>query len=147
MSKNVDILIGGNEDGTGGITLHRGTGFKDNPDISDDSTPCFDEVVTQGDDNIGGTIEIEKLAFDSMDEYVELRDKLKDMLKNPTLISVFELVKFKGEPSYVIQKNYKDCVVSGNDYEMKPAEKSVRSLKFRYASMEEKDPVLRDSLE
>ena len=147
MSKNVDIIFGSDENGEGGVTVHRGTGFKDNPDISDDSTTCFDEVITQGDDNIGGTIEIEKLGFDSMDEYVELRDKLKDMLNNPTLVSVFELIKFKGEPSYVIQRNYKDCVLAGNDYEMKPAEKSVRSLKFRYASMVENDPVLRDSLE
>lgn len=147
MAKTVDILIGADENGNGGLTLMRGTGFKDNPDISDDGIPCFDEVVTQGSDTVGGTIEMDKLAWDSMADYVALRDKLKDMLSVPAMVSVFELIKFKGEPAYVIQKNYHDCVVSGNDYEMNPGEKSTRNLKFRYALCDEKDPVERESLD
>ena len=87
MVKTVDILIGADENGNGGLTLMRGTGFKDSPDISDDGVTCFDEVVTQGSDTIGGTIEMDKLAWDSMADYVALRDKLKDMLaKKPEYV-------------------------------------------------------------
>ncbi len=137
-----DILIGANPDtGEGGVGIFKGTNFKDSPDYKSDVTPCFDENVNQGSDTVGGTIEIEKLVYDSMADYIALRDKLKEMETVPTMITTFEVIKFKDEAPYTIQKNYLNCLISGNDKEDNPGEHSVRSLSFTYEQMVEKDPV------
>ena len=74
-----DIIIGGDENGEGGVGVFRGTSFKDTPEYSSDMIKCFDENVNQGSDVVGGTIEIEKLVYDSRQQYIDLRDKLKAM--------------------------------------------------------------------
>ena len=136
-----EILIGGDDTGQGGLTVMHGTSVKDSLETSTDIITCFDEVVPQGASTVGGTLDIEKLSYDSINDYVALRDKLKDMLSTPTMVTTFEIIRFKGEAPYKIQKNYMGCILDGKDYEMKPEEHSVQSLKFKYASVEEKDPV------
>ena len=135
---NKEILIGADENGEGGIGVFRGTGVKDNPEYNTNSTPCFDEVVTDGAEEIGGTLEIEKLSYDSMDQYIALAKKLLQMRSVPTMVTTVEVIQYKGEEPYTIRKNYHDCIIDGNDYEMKPQEKSTRNLKFTYAKMTEK---------
>ena len=135
-----EILIGGVDTGEGGLNVMRGTSVKDTPEHKTSSTTCFDEVVTEGSEKIGGTLAIDKLGYDSMDDYVALRDKLKSMFNVPTLVTTLETIRIKGETPYVIQKNYMDCILSGNEYEMKPEEKSARSLEFTYSECIEKDP-------
>lgn len=135
-----EIIIGGDVNGEGGLTLMRGTSVKESYDTNTDKISCFDEVVTQGAEKVGGTLEIEKLSYDSMDDYVALRDKLKEMLKTPTMVSTFETIRFKGETPYVIKKNFMDCILDSKDYEMKPEEHSTYGLKFIFAECKEEDP-------
>lgn len=132
------ILIGADENGEGGVGVFRGTSVKDSPDYDTDNVACFDEMVPQGNEVAGGTLEIEKLSYDSIDDYIKLAKQLLRMKNTSAMITTFEEIKFKGEDPYTIQKNYKDCLVSGNDMEHKPNEKSVRSLKFTYGSVVEK---------
>lgn len=136
-----DIIIGGDENGEGGVGVFRGTSLKDSPEYSDDMIPCFDENVNQGSDVVGGTIEIEKLKYDSIDQYTALRDKLKEMRTESAMISTFERIKFKGDAAYIIQKNYIGCLITGNDSEDNPGEIGTRSLSFSYEECIEKDPV------
>ena len=132
-----DIIIGGDDNGNEPVSVYRGTGVKDNPDFKADSTDCFNETITDGADNIGGTLEIEKLSYDSKEEYVALGKALLRMQSTPTMVTTVEEIKYKGQEPYTIRKNYHDCVISGKDYESKPKEKSTRNLKFTYASMTE----------
>lgn len=136
-----DIIIGGDDSGEGGLPIRRGTSVKDSLETDTENIKCFDEVVPQGSSTIGGTLEVEKLGYDSAEDYVALRDKLKDMLSAPTMVTTFETIRFKDETPYVIQKNYKDCILDTKDYEMNPDEHAVMSLKFIYAEVDEKDPV------
>ena len=136
-----DILIGADKNGKGGITIRRGRSVKDSLETDTDSIKCFDEVVPQGSATVGGTLEIEKLGYDSADDYVALRDKLKEMLSKPTMVTTFETIRFKDDAPYIIQKNYKDCILDTKDYEMNPDEHAVMNLKFIYAECDEKDPV------
>jgi len=134
------IIIGADENGEGGFEVHRGTSVKDSLETDTDTVTCFDEVVPQGAEKVGGTLEIEKLSYDSIDEYIELKNKLNDMLANPAMITTLETIKFKGEGAYIIKKNYINCILDTKDYEMNPEEHSVHSLKFIYGECKEEDP-------
>ena len=136
-----DIIIGGDENGEGGVGVFRGTSLKDSPEYGTDMIKCFDENVNQGSDVIGGTLEIEKLKYDSYKQYTDLRDKLKEMTTEPAMISTFERIKFKGDAAYIIQKNYTGCLVTGKDSEDNPGEIGTLSLSFSYEECIEKDPV------
>ena len=129
-----DISISGDDNGNQPVTIWRGTGVKDNPDYKADSTDCFDETITDGADNIGGTLEIEKLSYDSKEEMIALDKALLRLQSKPGMITTVEEIKYKGQDPFKIRMNYFDCVISGNDYEAKPKEKSTRNLKFTYAS-------------
>ncbi len=133
-----DVLIGADENGEGGVGIFRGTSIKDSPNYDSDTVDCFDETVPQGSSGGGGTLEIEKLIYDDMETYIALAKKLMRMEDTPDMITTFEEIKFKGQDPYIIQKNYKDCMVNGNDSEHNPKEHSVRSLKFIYGSVVEK---------
>ena len=130
-----DILIGGDANGDGALGVYKGTNVKDSPETQTKSTNCFDEVVTDGASEIGGTLEIEKLSYDSMQDYIDIETKLLEMRSVPTMVTTVEVIRFKDEAPYTIYKNYLNCIVAGNDYESKPAEKSTRNLKFNYSKM------------
>lgn len=132
-----DIILGGDDNGNTPVTVYRGTNVKDSPEFNTNSTKCFGETVTDGVDDVGGTLEIEKLSYDSKEEYIELNKKLLIMQSTPTLVTTVETITYKGEEPYEIRKNYFDCVIDGKDYESKPEEKSTRNLKFKYARMTE----------
>lgn len=130
-----DILIGGDSNGDGALGVYRGTNVKDSPETQTNSIACFGEVVTDGASEIGGTLEIEKLSYDSMQDYIDIETKLLEMRSVPTMVTTVEVIRFKDEAPYTIYKNYLHCILDGNDYESKPAEKSTRNLKFRYSEM------------
>lgn len=135
-----DIIIGGDENGEGGVGVFRGTSFKDTPEYSSDMIKCFDENVNQGSDVVGGTIEIEKLVYDGRQQYIDLRDKLKAMKTEPAMVTTFQRIKFKGDKPYIIRKNYKGCLIASNDEESNPGEISTKTFSFTYEECVEIDP-------
>ena len=141
MAVNCEIIIGADpETGEGGLPIMRGTNVSDSLETDTDNIKCFDEVVPQGNATVGGTLSIEKLSYDSIDEYTDLRDTLKSMLSKPQMITTRETIKFKNDPDYVIVKNYMGCILSSKDYESNPGEHSTYGLEFTYAECDEKDP-------
>ena len=132
------ILLGADENGEGGVGIFRGTKVKDSPNYDSDLIDCFDETVSEGDSGGGGTLEMDKLNYDSIDTYISLEKQLMRMENTPAMITTFEEITFKGEEPYIIQKNYKGCRLNGNDMEHEPKKKSVRSLKFIYTSVVKK---------
>lgn len=119
------------------VEVLRGTSVKDSPDINSDTTPTFDMVIPQGSDIIPYTLEVERLVYETREEYEALTTILQSMLKNPGTATTREVVRFKGEEPFVIVKTFNDVLLNGNDYEMKVDEKSAQSLSFNCGSCTE----------
>lgn len=121
-----------------GHTILHGKGVKESPETSTSTTVCFDEVVPEGSPNISYTLEIERLVYETKEEYDWLRDELKKMLNEPGIVTTREIVRFKNSRPFVIVKNFTDCILDGKDYEMKPEEHSAMKLKFICGGLDEK---------
>lgn len=120
-----------------GLNVGHGTGVKDSEQTSTNQTVCFDEVVTQGAPKTGYTLEIDRLVYETREDYILLRDKIKSMKSKGATITVRETVQFKNEAPYTIVKNYPDCILDGRDHEWKPEEHTVQNLKFITGEVEE----------
>lgn len=120
---NVEIIIAGSK------MLH-GTSVKETPELSSNSTPTFDGVITQGLDEVPYTIEMSKISYENASTTMDLEKLLEEMYSNPKMVTIRELVKPKGERAFWRIRNYHECVVSGNDYEVKPDDLTVHNLKF-----------------
>lgn len=113
-----------------GLTVMHGTGVKDGVETSTNTTVCFDEVVTQGSPKVSYTLEIDRLVYETQDDYFDLSKKLKEMLSIPSTITTREVIRYDPKNPFVIVKNFSGCILDSKDYEMKPEENSVQSLKF-----------------
>lgn len=117
----------------GGTRMMYGTGVKVSPELSDKSTNTFDGAVTQGLGDVPYTIEISKLSYDGMTTTQQLEEKIESMYDNPDIVTVRERVKPKGEAPFWRVHNFHNCIVSDNNYEIKPDDLTVSNLKFRAA--------------
>ena len=121
-----------------GKTLVHGQGVKESFDKSSaDSIACFDEVLTDGSDAISYKLEIDRLVFESREDYETLRDIFKDMLKIKGTITTREVIRYKADAPFVIVKNYNGCILDGKSYEMKVEERSAQNLTFICETMDE----------
>lgn len=135
MADEKQIIIGSRNGLHGVLRILYGTGVKESPDVSNaDSISTFSGAIVQGTDTISYTLEIEKLRYENMEMHQKLSEKLEYMMRNPEPITVIDTIRPKGEAPYQVKKMYKQCIVSGNDYEMKPDEHTAESLKFTCAS-------------
>ena len=119
-----------------GHNMLHGTGVKDSEDTSTNSTPCFDEVLTQGAKQTGGTLEIDRLIFESKEEYDWLSAELRKMKSEHGMITTRQIIRV--EKPYVIIKNFTGCILNGKDFEMKPEEHSAQNLKFIWEACDER---------
>lgn len=125
-----------------GHTVLHGTGVKDSETTSTNTTTCFDEVVPQGAPIVGCTLEVNKLIYETKEEYDWLRDELKKMRSIGGTITTREVIRYKDSRPFVIVKNFSDCILDGKDYEMKPEEHSALGLKWICASCDESTEYL-----
>lgn len=119
-----------------GHNMLHGTGVKDSESTSTNSTPCFDEVLTQGSEQTGGTLEIDRLIFESKEEYDWLSAELKKMKSVHGMVTTRQIIRV--EKPYVIIKNFTGCILDGKDFEMKPEEHSAQNLKFIWEDCDER---------
>ena len=119
-----------------GKVVMYGTSIKGSAETSTNSTPTFDGVVTSGTRNIAYTLEFERVSYDGKVTYEEIRGIITDMLEHPKMVSVREK-RYDGDRPFIIIRDYHDCVVDSDDYEIKPEERTVDSLKFLCARMDE----------
>ncbi len=121
-----------------GTTLVHGQGVKESIDKSNaDATVCFDEVITKGSVSVSYKLSIDRLVFESKEQYEALRDELNDLISNPGIITTREVIRFKNDTPFVIVKNFTGAVLDGRDYEMKPEEHSAQNLSFLCDGCEE----------
>lgn len=115
-----------------------GTSIKASPETKSSSTSTFDGAVNQGLDKVGWSIETGKLRYENMTTHRELSETLEKMFSIPQMVTVREKVYPKDETPYVIVDNYFGCLVDGNDYELKPEDKTTESIKFKAESRQRK---------
>ena len=113
-----------------GKTVVHGQNVKESLESSTSSTVCFDEVITQGSATVSYKLDIDRLVFETKEQYEELRDELNTMLHVPGIVTTREVIRFKNDSPFVIVKNFTGAILDGKDYEMKPEEHSAQGLSF-----------------
>ena len=120
-----------------GKTMMNGTSVKGSRETSTNATPTFDGVITQGTRNVSHTLELERVSYEGMVSYMELSDVIEKMIDIPAMVTVEEDIYPTGdEKPFTIIREYHDCVVDGDEYEISPEEHTVESLKFIAARMD-----------
>ena len=121
-----------------GKTLVHGTGVKESLEKSGaESTVCFDEVLTDGTEQVSYKLDIDRVIYETKLTYLNLSKVFKAMLSTPGTITTRQTIKYKNKAPFVIVKNYSGCILDGKDYEMKPEERAAQNLSFICANMEE----------
>ena len=121
-----------------GTTLVHGQGVKESlENASADSIKCFDEVITDGSNTISYKLDIDRIVFETREDYENLRDIFNDMLTNKGDITTREVIRYSADEPFVIVKNYHGVILDGSSYEMKVEDKSAQNLNFLCESMDE----------
>ena len=136
---NATIILGVTmDDGSyKSMTLVHGQGVKESVETETSKTVCFDEVITEGAEKVSYKLEIDRIIFETKDEYVLLRDILKRMQHVHGDVEVRETIKYKNEAPFTIVKSFGGAILDGNEFELKPEEKTAHSLTFVCASKDE----------
>lgn len=128
---NKEVIIKGKK-------MMYGTSIKASPETNNSTTNTFDGNITQGTKNVAYIIDLSKVRYDSKVTHRELSETVDDMLENPAMITIREVVRPSGEEPYTIVDNYFDCITDGNDYEIKTDDHTVENLKFKASRRERK---------
>ncbi len=105
------------------------TSAKISAETQTESTPTFDGPVTDGTDQVPHTVEIERLRYSKISDYVTMSKLLHDMLTTPQNITIKEDVKMVDGKTRVTDRVY-NCILDSDEYELDPEEQTVESLSF-----------------
>lgn len=119
------------------VNMKHGQGVKESVETETSTTVCFDEVITEGAEKVSYTLEIERIIFETRKDYEDLRDILALMQHTPGDVQTRETIKYKNEAPFTIVKTFNGAILDGNEFEMKPEEKTAHSIKFICSSKEE----------
>ena len=136
---NATIILGVTmDDGSyKSMTLVHGQGVKESVETETSKTVCFDEVITEGAEKVSYKLDIDRIIFEKKQEYIDLRDILKRMQHIQGDVEVRETIKYKNEAPFTIVKSFGGAILDGNEFELKPEEKTAHSLSFVCASKDE----------
>ena len=112
------------------VRVGYGTNAKVEPELDTEETPTFDGPVIDGTIEPSHTVEIEKLRYGTMDEYIAIENLLVNMYTVGYPVKIVESVKMKDGAMKITDIVY-DCKLDGNDYELDPEERTVDSLSFK----------------
>ncbi len=127
---NKEVIIDGKK-------MLYGTSAKASPETNTSTTSTFDGVINEGLDEVPWTLEFSKLRYEGLASHREMSETLDTMISVPKMITIRETVHSVDE-TYTVVDNYFNCLVNGNDYEVKPEDKTVENLKFKAARRERK---------
>ncbi|WP_296874608.1 hypothetical protein [uncultured Methanobrevibacter sp.] len=127
---NKEVIINGKK-------MMYGTSAKASPETNTSSTSTFDGVVNEGLDEVPWSLEFSKLRYEGLTSHREMSETLDKMISTPAMVTIRETVITPDE-SYTIVDNYFNCLVNGNDYEVKPDEKTVENIKIKASRRERK---------
>lgn len=119
-----------------GVDMLYGTGVKGSRETNVSTTSTFSGVITNGTRNVPHSLEIDKVSYEGLTDYVSLSNAIEKMVDTPGMITVKEIKRPSGEQPFYIKRTYYDCLVDGDDYEIKAEEHTVHNLKFKCGGME-----------
>lgn len=119
-----------------GVDMLYGTGVKGSRETNVSTTSTFSGVITNGTRNVPHSLEIDKVSYEGYTDYVTLSNAIEEMVDTPGLITVKEIKRPSGERPFYVKRTYFDCLVDGDDYEIKAEEHTVNNLKFKCSGME-----------
>ena len=136
---NATIILGVTmDDGSyKSMTLVHGQGVKESVETETSKTVCFDEVITEGAEKVSYKLDIDRIIFEKKQDYIDLRDILSRMQHIQGDVEVRETIKYKNEAPFTIVKSFGGAILDGNEFELKPEEKTAHSLSFVCASKDE----------
>ena len=82
-------------------------------------------------------LEFSKLRYEGLASHREMSETLEKMISVPAMVTIRETVNTP-EESYTVVDNYFSCLVNGNDYELKPEDKTVENIKIKASRRERK---------
>ena len=109
------------------------TSVEVSPETNTEETVTFDGVVKNGTKNVSWTVEIEKLRYGKISDYIAIEKLLHTMMDNPKPVKIIEKVKVP-EGTMTVTQIIRDCVVDGNDYSIEADARTVESLSFKGSS-------------
>ena len=110
--------------------LFNGKSFKESMETDTESETCFDGVITSGSDVTPYTIEVERIRFETKEDYIQLRDIVEVAKKEGIQITTKETVRPTNAPSFDIITNYFGCIIDSKELEMNPTERTTENWKF-----------------
>jgi len=119
-----------------GVDMLYGTGVKGSRETNVSTTTTFSGVITNGTKQTAHSLEIDKVSYEGLIDYVNLASAIEEMLDKPGIVTVREIKRPSGEKPFYIKRTYFDCLVDGDDYEIKAEEHTVHNLKFKCGRME-----------
>lgn len=119
------------------LVVAHGQGVKESMETSTSTTVCFDEVITEG-STVSYKLDIDRIVFETKDQYDKLNAELKKMISTPGNITTREVIRYDQKKPFTIVKNFSGCILDGKEYEMKPEEHSAQNLSFICSALEEK---------
>ena len=119
-----------------GVDMLYGTGVKGSRGTSVSTTSTFSGVITNGTRNVPHILEIDKVSYEGLTDYVSLSNTIEEMIDTPGIATVKEIKRPAGEQPFYVKRTYFDCLVDGDDYEIKAEEHTVHNLKFKCGRME-----------
>ena len=135
--KEIRIAVKHPERGDLSIKIKRGQGVKESVETSTSQTVCFDEVITEGAEKVSYKLEIERVLYETKQEYIDLRDILTAIQHVQGTVETRETIRYKDEAPFTIVKTFGGAILDGNEFEMKPEEKTAHSLNFVCGSKDE----------
>jgi hypothetical protein len=135
--KEIRIAVKHTERGDLSIKIKRGQGVKESVETSTSQTVCFDEVITEGAEKVSYKLEIERVLYETKQEYIDLRDILTAIQHVQGTVETRETIRYKDEDPFTIVKTFGGAILDGNEFEMKPEEKTAHSLTFVCSSKDE----------
>ena len=119
-----------------GVDMLYGTGVKGSRETNVSTTTTFSGVITNGTKQTAHSLEIDKVSYEGLTDYVNLASAIEGMLDEPGIVTVREIKRPSGEKPFYIKRTYFDCLTDGDDYEIKAEEHTVHNLKFKCGRME-----------
>ena len=135
---DVEIILGPTDNP---LSVMNGTGVEESRKTDNDSTVCFDGVVQEGSEQAGFEITVDRLSYESMDDYIALDAILEDMIVNPGHLTIREIIRFKDEKPYLLKRVYGDVLLADDKYKMEPNKKAVMNLTFNAGSRKKSKPT------
>lgn len=120
-----------------GVRMLHGTSIKASKNTSTSTTTTFDEVITNGTNKIGYTIDCGRVSYENRTDYETLRNTIEEMHDVPGEVTIREIHRPPApEKPFTVVENYHNCIVDGGDYEIKPDELTAENLKFTTGDMD-----------